>query len=415
MVVRRADSRRRRIMVDPAMQNQSIDAADSSQDNLQSGKKPTLYADGAQRRYQSKTTDLIPKRPLVVIGLFIGLVGMIAILNALAYFSTHWEAWLGKEGIEALQLTGRSTLSAWFTSVLLVISGFASLQIYALRQHRRDDYRGSYRLWLWITLLLLIASANCVVDLSTTATNFLQFSTNTDLTTAPVWWVMVQLSLLMLLIARGIYEIRESKGTIALVTLVWVSYTAAILLKLPANERVFSQIDTVDKQTVLGNLGLIGTASMAAGILLFARFVYLQALGLIAVKLRTKKSKAKKKAQAVKQKAKVKTAKPKAAESKPAADSTDAEEGSDTAKTTAGKLADDAKRINAAPGTAKDSANGNRDSRSTNTENISKIKPSAKPEQATRPAVDDDQAILKLTKRELKQQKKDNRSGRRAA
>jgi hypothetical protein len=375
-------------MVDPTLQGPQTDATDSTLDGLSRGKQSTLYTDGAQRRYQSKTTDLIPKRPLVVATVMLLLFGTIAVLNILAYYSTRWEPWIGREGLAALQLTGRSTLSGWFTSLLLVISGFASLQIYALRQHRRDDYRGSYRIWLWIALLLLIASANCVVDLSAIVTHLLQSATKANLSTTPIWWVMVQLTALMLLIARGIYEIRESRGTIAMVALVWISYTAATVLKLPANERLFTQIDTVDKPTLLGNLVLIGTAATAAGVLLFARFVYLQALGLITIKEKSERSKKAKKSKAVKPKSKRKKV------------DTDELENQETEATTADTR-------NKASWKGSDSLNSDQPP-----EPLSQSRSSAGTATAEG---DDSQPILKMNKKELKQQRKEQRSGRRAA
>lgn len=377
-------------MVDPALQAPSTEATDSDLATRSNGKQSKLYAEGAQRRYQSKTTDLIPKRPWVVAVLLLLLGGSIAILNVLAHYAPQWEPWIGTEGIAAMQLTGRATLSGWFTSLLLVISGFASLQIYALRQHRRDDYRGSYRIWLWIAVLLLIASANCVVDLSAIVTHLFQSATKTDLSNTPLWWVMVQLTALMLLIARGIYEIRESKGTIAMVTLVWLSYTAATLLKLPANERLFTQIDTVDQPTLLGNLVLIGTAATTAGVLMFARFVYLQALGLITVKEKSNRSKKVKKS---------KVAQPKSTSQKV---ETEALENEETESATVDTR-------NKASRRGSDSQNSDQAA-----EPLSHSRSAAGTGTATAEG-EDSQPILKMNKKELKQQRKEQRSGRRAA
>lgn len=278
MVVNRSDSRRRRVVVDPAIHGNDVLAMSPPSERIPSKRESSLYATGANRRHQYKTTDLIPKRVWPVSLVVLLLVSVIVGLNLLSYFASRWSDRIGSEGVTALSLTGRATLTAWFSSFLLIVSGLASLQIYALRQHRRDDYRGSYRLWLWMSALLLIGSANCVVDLASIGSRLMQSLTTISFAANSWWPLIVKLSLLSLLVARGVYEVRESRGSLALVVLVWIAYSAAAVMQLPAVEPL---IVSVDRETILGNGCLIGSLATLLVEMTFARFVFLQAHGLI--------------------------------------------------------------------------------------------------------------------------------------
>ena len=278
MVVNRTDSRRRRVVVDPAIHSNHVLAMSPSSETISSKRETSLYAVGANRRHQYKTTDLIPKRVWSVSLVVLFLVAVIVGLNLLSYFASGWSSRIGAEGVAALGLTGRTTLSAWFASFLLIVSGLAILQIYALRQHRRDDYRGSYRLWLWMSAILLLGSANCVVDLATIGSRLFQSLTAVSFAANSWWPLTAKLGLLSLLVARGVYEVRESRGSLALVLLVWVAYSAAAVLQLPAAEPLVVRIE---RETLLGNCCLVGSLAMLLFEMTFARFVFLQAHGLI--------------------------------------------------------------------------------------------------------------------------------------
>jgi hypothetical protein len=206
------------------------------------------------------------------------LAAMIGLLNLLSVYAPTWASQLGDEGVSSLSLTGRGTLACWFSSFLLIISGLASLQIYALRQHRRDDYRGTYRLWLWMSALLLFASLNCVVDLAMIATNLLQSYTALTIDSRPWLPIAAKLVFLTTLVARGLYEVRGSRGTFALVVFVWIAYSVAAVLQLPD---VRPELVQLSHETLLGNSLLFATAAIFLAELSYARYIYLQAHGLI--------------------------------------------------------------------------------------------------------------------------------------
>jgi hypothetical protein len=249
----------------------------------------SLYAFGADRRNQPKTTDLIPKRIRAFALLTVLIILTIGLLNILSAFASSWTNQISVTGVESLGLTGRATLSSWFTSFLLIASGLASLQIYALRQHRRDDYHGSYRLWLWMSMLLLLGSVNCVVDLTAIIGQLFQSLTKVSFASKPWLPLVIKLFVLGTLIARGAYEVRESRGAFALVMFVLIAYCAAAAMQLPATPEIMVNLP---HEAIQGNCWLLGTTGIFLAELAYARFIYLQAHGLI--KSRTATAKVKK-------------------------------------------------------------------------------------------------------------------------
>jgi hypothetical protein len=82
---------------------------------------------------------------------------------------------------------------------------------------------------------------------------------------------------------RGIYEVRASLGSLVLVIFVWSAYVAAIVLQYPATKEALADLGP---NTMLGNCLLFGTTGLFLAHLTYARYVFLDAHGLI--KLRVK-------------------------------------------------------------------------------------------------------------------------------
>jgi hypothetical protein len=309
MVVRGNGARRRRLVVDPAVQlgeSQGDEASNPSQPSKRQKTKNSdvrTYAYGADRRNQLKTTDLIPKRLVAYLCVVLVLLICLSLLNFAAHYAVRWDETIGTAGLELLAIQGPGSLASWFSSFLLIITGLASLQIYAMRQHRCDDYRGTYRVWLWMAALFMVASISCVADLGTVASNL--FSSYTGYSFEGRAWLPPTAKLLALtvLAAGGLYEVRESRGSLAFVTFVWVAYAAAAVLPL------FGATATIvgfSADVVAGNCVLFGTAALLLAHLTYGRFIFLDANGLIAQWVKDKKlaqqKKQKKKAAAAKRK-----------------------------------------------------------------------------------------------------------------
>ena len=236
------------------------------------------YSNSAQRRYQKKTTDLIPKRYRSVALMVMLLVASVCGLNLLSAYSVDWRDQLTASQIEAFALSGQGSLARWFVSFLLILSSLASLQLYALRQHRCDDYRGTYRLWGWLAVLFLLSSIQCSVDLL----GLIHTAVASLVGTLPgdrlVWLVTAKLLLLSALVVRGLFEVRVSRVALAGGVLAWIGFTTAIVLPIPSvGDRL-----ALELPLYYGNALLIGTSAVFLSVVMYARFVFLHSNGLLA-------------------------------------------------------------------------------------------------------------------------------------
>lgn len=400
MVVRRNESRRRRVGVAGDQVHSGADSvAPSSPPKRTSARDARAYSFGADRRNQLKTTDLVPKRWTSFSLVVLLLLASIGLLNLLSNYAGNWEQQVGASEVAALGLTGRGTIASWFSSFLLIITGLASLQIYALRQHRRDDYRGTYRLWIWMAALLMFASLNCVVDLAAIATNLAASWTSYSFQ-GKVWLpVTIKLVVLTTLIARGLYEVRASRGSFALVIFVWVAYSTAAIIQLPA---VRPALVNLGQEAALGNCFLFGTAGLLMAELVYARFIYLHAHGLIKQRatkpkaVKAVKSKAAKKAKTTREPKKVDKKITKNTASKPKRATKPAAKKSAPDTTATGK---------------KKAAAGKPTKKSSKMSDLVKARKSKRDHDAQD---DHDESVIKMSKSELRRQRKEAKR-RRAA
>ena len=281
MVVRRND-RRRRLMndefvptIESASPAQSADQNDAAGDICRTRRS---YASGADRRNQLRTTDLFPKRTWLIVTFGLLLVSLIVAINGLAWNAETWRSVIGPEGVAALQLGGTGTLASWFTCFLMVSVALVSLQIYAMRRHRCDDYVGTYRMWMWFPPIFVIASLASIVDVVAIARNVFDSTLGMSLPAGSLIPFVVVLVVLAALAGRVLYEVKESRAAVAMLVLAWLSLAISVTMQ---TDWAGNQIAAYDRQLVLGNSCLVSAVALLIGHLFYIRFVYLHAHGLI--------------------------------------------------------------------------------------------------------------------------------------
>ena len=307
MVVRGNGARRRRLVVDPAVQLGESDGGGSTASKPSKRRKTTssdvrTYSYGADRRNQPKTTDLIPKRLVAYLSVVLVLLTCLSLLNVAAHYGEQYGDHIGTAGMELLAICGSGSLASWFSCFLLIITGLVSLQIYAMRRHRCDDYRGTYRIWVWMAAFFIAASVTCVADLGTVASNVIFSYTGQSIADKAWFPLTAKLLALTVLVGGGLYEVRESRGSFALVVFVWVAYASAAISPLLGSALT---VVGISSEVVAGNCVLFGTAALLLAHLTYGRFIFLDANGLISQCLKNKKSvqsKKKKKPASAKQK-----------------------------------------------------------------------------------------------------------------
>ena len=296
MVLNRKTDRRRRLLVDSKSQVGSASVATKKSKKQSATEEPVqtdvrkAYAIGAKRRHQRKVTDLIPKRRLAYSLSIVGFAALLAGVNLLAFFSPSWISVIGHDGVEALAITGPSSLATYLSAIFFAVAAALCLQIYALRQHRCDDYEGTYRVWGWLSPVFAIASLGCVLPLASISQNIFVAVSGRGFS---VQWLPLAIGVLLvsLLLVRYLMEVRSSLGTIAWASLAWL--TICVGWGMP--EILSSFAPELSQNSVqnlaLGNGILVAAMATLLANLTYARFVFLRSNGFIHSKPKQVKSK----------------------------------------------------------------------------------------------------------------------------
>ncbi len=163
--------------------------------------------------------------------------------------------------------------------MLLMASCLASLQIYAVRQHRCNDYLGTYRVWLFFAAICLLGSLNCVVDFASLGPWIQQLGWVGSASAAFVATFAVKAVALSAIFVRGLIEVRSSRGALVLVSLAWVLYLCSLVMQFPQVKSQYVQ----EHDLYYGNMLLLAHATLLLSIVVFNRYIYLIANGLLQV------------------------------------------------------------------------------------------------------------------------------------
>src|SRR5690606_3952739 len=96
----------------------------------------------------------------------LAILGAAALLALAHWLAVTWPPLAHREPLaRPLRLARPDSFGAWLRSALLVLAALTSLLVYQLRRYRNDDYRGSYRIWPPVIILIAISSVDGIVGL----------------------------------------------------------------------------------------------------------------------------------------------------------------------------------------------------------------------------------------------------------
>jgi len=259
MTVRR-NQRRRRLMNEEYVSTFVETDQNGAQEGASASKTDSTkraYAIGADRGSQLKTTDLFPKQLWVIALCGVVLFGIVASLNVLNVYAPHWRPFIGEASVRAISLDGPGTLSSWMVSVMLLLTGLASLQIFALRKHRCDDYGGTYRVWLIVPPIFFIASVATIVDFGAIFSHLASVAQLPTVANESLIPMTVKLSLVALIMIRLLFEIRDSKAAFSMLVVAWLAVAVSTVLntqwaenRIAANELAMAYPNAVLVATI---------------------------------------------------------------------------------------------------------------------------------------------------------------------
>ena len=185
------------------------------------------YFDRAMLENQPRLTDLIPKSIWAYLAMF--LLGGISIYACQQAF-IHTRALDTAEFPKHLfDVNGTGNIANWCMSVMLLLLSVGAVFVYLLRRHKADDYKGRYRLWLYLAGIAGFLS----FDVATGAHQILAVPLAGITMPAPwdqasMWWMVVIALTVFYMAARLLIEFKSRPGMLMLLSMaVMVLITAA--------------------------------------------------------------------------------------------------------------------------------------------------------------------------------------------
>ena len=264
------DERRRRVMMDDRADGNSGESSsdagsDQSAHNVRSYSLDSLY----EKRI--RVTDFIPLRTWPVISVYLVAITIVASLLFLHDGASSFLAFA--------DLSNSSSLGSWFATMTLFGCAFLSVMIYRIRRHRLDDYRGRYRVWIAVPVLMTLLSLDLIADFRSAISQGILNSGQQQLANhADGWWIVIWASLLGLTGIRLAFEIRRSKASLALLIISGISLVTFAVAQL---DKITWPAQVVPELAQYGAL-LTGLGCFALSMIHYARYVWLDAQGFIA-------------------------------------------------------------------------------------------------------------------------------------
>ncbi|HET6882979.1 MAG TPA: hypothetical protein VFI31_22610 [Pirellulales bacterium] len=291
------DDRRRRVLTEevigssPAMAEPSGEPGSGASSNASRRRRSThharSYGDDVLIDQQARVTDLIPQRySMLALVLAAGLT-VVTGVEAAHFWLPELSRLTGGSRLTALDLSSDAALANWFSSTALGLAAAVSVVIYSVRRHRKDDYHGRYRLWLWAAALWAVMSvdegASLHEGLSEVASHF---GAQRGLGGGPIWWVSAYGLLFAAIGTRLFLEMRccrLSSTSLAAAVGCFIASVVAKLGLVPALNGVYAVITEEGCE-------MVGDVLLLFSMLAHARYTILDAQGAIAPK--AKKAKA---------------------------------------------------------------------------------------------------------------------------
>lgn len=292
MVLRRTGERRRRVVMDEALQTApegAEAAAVGTAEETSKGRRPRQYSRNADRRNLPRCTDFIPVSRLKVLTAWCVCLGTLLALNlGFGFWGAQPSATLPRLS-EALGFGPRS-MSVWLQVLAWAAAGSCSLVIFSIRQHRSNDIRGTYRLWRWLAGFCCLLSLTVLVDLPGIVAELAGWLSGKVFTTDGVVVLTLQSLMIFGVAIRLLLELWHSRSAAALVAAAGVCGLVGCWLQYdPLGESLAS-----NREFIVANVQLWGASLALMGLLLYARFVILHASGAIYVAEKSGKRKSKK-------------------------------------------------------------------------------------------------------------------------
>lgn len=218
-----SNSRRRRLLV---YQNSREEVAETAADRrqfekLREARRPSeIYGTSVNRRLRGRWFSLVPVRRRAMAGVAIVILGLAAILCMGHWIAVIWQPLAYRpELARPLRLDRPDSFGAWVRAAFFAAAAGTSLLVYQLRRYRNDDFRGSYRIWPPVIVLMITSSLDAVCQLVPWGGELIEVVMGRRVALAGSDWIRIVLTVGGIALAmRVIAEVRHSKLAIVMMS-----------------------------------------------------------------------------------------------------------------------------------------------------------------------------------------------------
>ena len=241
-------------------------------------RKSENYGDAEFLDRQPRLTDLVPMNLAVFILLFVIGLAIVAGLELLYVWMPKVAALTTDGRVATLDLDGEGSLAVWFSSMTLALAGLVAILVFTIRRHKKDDYQGIYRIWLWAAACWFLLSIDETASLHEGFKEMMACVTGTRvLGDGSIWWVTAYVFLLGAVGTRLLIDMRHCRLSLSAMVATAACYVVAVTAQLgwALPESGAKGVMLEEGAEMVGNLFLL----LAMG--LHARYVILDAVGLL--------------------------------------------------------------------------------------------------------------------------------------
>lgn len=181
------DDRRRRLLAEETLGTRHIGPA--GRHAAEPSQPAAAYGEDVLMTHQVRLLDLVPRHPLLLAAILASGLGAVAALLWLDQWAASRAAESGLQ-LEALRFDNPQSLAGWLTEMVLVAAALVALVVYSVRRHRKDDYQGRYRVWIWAALCWVLLAADCATGMHRAVRELMVHWTGTPLLgDGSIWWL----------------------------------------------------------------------------------------------------------------------------------------------------------------------------------------------------------------------------------
>jgi hypothetical protein len=211
--------RRRRLLV---YQNSRDDTAETAAERrqfekLREARRPSaIYGTSVNRMLRGRWFSLVPVRRRAMASVAFAILGIATLLCLGHWAAVAWQPLAYRpELARPLRLDRPDSFGAWVRAAFLAAAAGTSLLVYQLRRYRNDDFRGSYRIWPPVIVLMLLASLDAVCQLVPWGGELIELVIGRRVALSGSDWIRIVLTVGGIALAmRMVAEVRHSKPAV---------------------------------------------------------------------------------------------------------------------------------------------------------------------------------------------------------